>query len=411
MFKRFNNSRSLLLLTLVLVLALLVPSVISAQDDAARPFVGIRFEETEDGPVIKEVLPDSPAEEAGLQVDDLIMAIAGGDATEPVDIDETTTLVTEILKYAPGDVITVYIGRTDMQLGVEVTLADAADFVIEPEEVTPAEPMPLDPMPLMPDLGDTDQAFLGVNYMTITPDNSAMLAEDEEAPVTVPDGVTEGALIIDVLEDTPAAAAALLPGDVVTAVDGDVVDVERELADRLYAYEPDDTVTLTILRDGETVEVEATLMARPAAYGMGRGFSMMMPGHEDFPMMPFGMFMDPDFDLDAFLEEHPEMKDFMENFDMENFMENFDMEDMGPGMHLRMPGFMLDLPEEAFTDPDFDWDGYLEEHPEFAEFLSMFGEDFDVGDLAEMLPNFPWFGKGDPFHDHMDPMHADEQDA
>jgi S1-C subfamily serine protease len=66
-------------------------------------------------------------------------------------------------------------------------------------------------------------------------------------------------LITEVVADSPAAASGLEVNDIVTAVDGDKVDVERTLRDRLLAYEPGDTVTLSVLRDGKTQDIQATL--------------------------------------------------------------------------------------------------------------------------------------------------------
>jgi hypothetical protein len=47
--------------------------------------------------------------------------------------------------------------------------------------------------------------------------------------------------------------------DIVTAVDGDKVDAERTLRDRLLAYEPGDEVTLDVLRGSETMQIDVTL--------------------------------------------------------------------------------------------------------------------------------------------------------
>ena len=63
------------------------------------------------------------------------------------------------------------------------------------------------------------------------------------------------------MEDSPAADAGLQVGDVITAVDGDKVDVEHTLSDRLYAYEAEDQVALTVVRGSETLEVSAVLAA------------------------------------------------------------------------------------------------------------------------------------------------------
>ncbi|RMF79815.1 MAG: PDZ domain-containing protein [Chloroflexi bacterium] len=95
------------------------------------------------------------------------------------------------------------------------------------------------------------QAQLGVAFVTLNDEVASERGVD----------VTEGALITEVLEDTPAAEAGLQVGDVIISVDGDVVDEERTLRDRLFAYEADDVVTLGVLRDGEQLNIDVTLAA------------------------------------------------------------------------------------------------------------------------------------------------------
>ena len=71
--------------------------------------------------------------------------------------------------------------------------------------------------------------------------------------------VTDGALVKEVVADSPAAEAGVQAGDVITAVNGEAVDAEHTLRDRISAYEPGDVVTLTVIRDGDTQELTATL--------------------------------------------------------------------------------------------------------------------------------------------------------
>ena len=72
----------------------------------------------------------------------------------------------------------------------------------------------------------------------------------------------EGILVTGVITNTPAAAANLKVGDVITAIDGAEVDA-TSIADRVWDYDVNDTVTLSIERDGESLNPEVTLMARP----------------------------------------------------------------------------------------------------------------------------------------------------
>ena len=353
-----------------------------------RAFLGIALEDAENGVTIRNVVPGSPAQEAGLESGDVVTAVNG----EPVETAEA--LVETISGLEPGDEITLdytrdgeaqtaditlasgsfpgrQSGRSDQNRGdqnrgqgapgltmrgLEIILFDPAteswqvvhlsedsalyeaglrsgdvisavdgesydadgleDYLdeldddadvtlsVERDGETQDITVPADAledvagpmmemrgfgrgqgmdgmipfhMPMMGGLG----VHLGVTYVNLDAETAAENEVD----------VTEGALVTEVAEDSPAADAGLLADDIITAVDGDQVDEERTLRDRLAAYEPEDTVTLTVLRDGEEIEVEVTL-GEPQDGFMG-GFSPedMMPffgqrggrGQQDMP--------------------------------------------------------------------------------------------------------------------------------
>ena len=75
----------------------------------------------------------------------------------------------------------------------------------------------------------------------------------------------DGASIAEVRPGTPAAAADLREGDVVTEIDGDAVEDADELRRLIDAKSPGDSVELTIVRDGTESTVEVELAARPSA--------------------------------------------------------------------------------------------------------------------------------------------------
>lgn len=57
-----------------------------------------------------------------------------------------------------------------------------------------------------------------------------------------------GALLQEIVPDSPAEAAGLQPGDLITAVDGEAITPELSLADLIMEYDPGDEVTLTVVR-------------------------------------------------------------------------------------------------------------------------------------------------------------------
>jgi serine protease Do len=89
-----------------------------------------------------------------------------------------------------------------------------------------------------------------------------------------------GALIQEVAADSPAAAAGLKAGDIITQVDKTPIDANHRLADVVAQYKPGDKVTLTIWRTGATRTLTVTVGAHPEdatrAY-LGVRYGELMP--------------------------------------------------------------------------------------------------------------------------------------
>jgi len=71
--------------------------------------------------------------------------------------------------------------------------------------------------------------------------------------------VTDGAYVIEVGRNTPAEAAGIVAGDVITEVAGDKVDARHSLSLLLSPYQPGDEFTLTLVNGGSTRTVTVTL--------------------------------------------------------------------------------------------------------------------------------------------------------
>jgi serine protease Do len=79
--------------------------------------------------------------------------------------------------------------------------------------------------------------------------------KDLEAVQQKPAGASRGALVEDVVADGPAAKAGVKAGDVITAFDGERVRSARHLS-RLVTETPEGrSVTLSLLRDGKSLDV------------------------------------------------------------------------------------------------------------------------------------------------------------
>jgi S1-C subfamily serine protease len=66
-----------------------------------------------------------------------------------------------------------------------------------------------------------------------------------------------------VFPGSPGEQAGLQAGDIITSLGSRQVDEDRDLATLLLPYRPGDVVVLTVLRGGETLEIEVTLGILP----------------------------------------------------------------------------------------------------------------------------------------------------
>ena len=95
-------------------------------------------------------------------------------------------------------------------------------------------------------------------YMGITPQNmTAQMAQQYRYDVT------EGVFVCSVDPDSAAAKAGLKLGDVITKMDDKDIASYEDLVAAKKSYSAGDTVTLTVYREGKTIEVELTFDAVP----------------------------------------------------------------------------------------------------------------------------------------------------
>ena len=99
--------------------------------------------------------------------------------------------------------------------------------------------------------GEVHRGRLGVTVQGITSDLAESLQLDAVA----------GALVSDVERNGPADRAGLKRGDVITSVNGTKVDDSNELRNRIALLGPNAKVQLTVVREGKTQTIAATLGA------------------------------------------------------------------------------------------------------------------------------------------------------
>jgi S1-C subfamily serine protease len=104
----------------------------------------------------------------------------------------------------------------------------------------------------------TGQSFLGIQGVDVTPS----LAQQNQLPVQ------HGVLVVGFAADTagasPAQQAGVMPGDIITAIDGKAVNGNGNLVSALNGLHPGATATLTLQRGQSQTTARVTLGDRPA---------------------------------------------------------------------------------------------------------------------------------------------------
>ena len=102
--------------------------------------------------------------------------------------------------------------------------------------------------------------YIGINYVPIDP----ALKLERNLPIDYGVLVGGAANQAAVVPGSPADKAGIEEGDIITMIGGQRIDGTRPLDLILTTYRPGDALTLSVLRDGRTMEVRVTLAVRPA---------------------------------------------------------------------------------------------------------------------------------------------------
>jgi len=254
-----------------------------------------------DGAVVTSVVPDSPADRAGIRKGDVIVSLDRHDIGSPSELSDL------IGDARAGESVSLGIVRRSERLTLAVRLAERPQDDDE-EMAPPAPPAPRAvPTPKTPKapkapkapreyrwhsgddldkeelrrrireavpnfefedigpgqrmvwLGGAGRGRLGVRIESLNDDLAAALGASG----------TRGALVVEVLKKTPAEVAGLRAGDIITAVEGTAVydtdDLVKALADE------SGRVSVSIVRRGEKRTVEAELEDSPRAMRLRDG--------------------------------------------------------------------------------------------------------------------------------------------
>ncbi|HFE53363.1 MAG TPA: PDZ domain-containing protein [Bacteroidetes bacterium] len=188
---------------------------------------------TRDGVFVVDVVDDSPADKAGIRKHDVILKFDGEKLHGPADL-------TELLdEYEPGDTVKVEIERRGKRKTVQVVLASKPESPFR---------VPIPPVPGVVRFQD-GASRLGVELQELNPDLARYFKLKKP----------QGALITSVEPDSPAEEAGLKAGDVIVEIDGEKVETPDDVDDILQDVEPDETVKVTVIREGRQKSFDVEL--------------------------------------------------------------------------------------------------------------------------------------------------------
>jgi C-terminal processing protease CtpA/Prc len=197
---------------------------------------------SEEGVLIRDVVEDSPAEKAGIEKGDVILAFGGE------KVFDTEQFVQMVKKTSPGDELKLSILRDGKEKTLTITIGETSGKKLRESEFPGLEP------PKGKSQVYKSFTFSGGRIGVKVEDLTEQLGDY----FGVKDG--EGALITEVEENEPAYKAGLKAGDVIVEADGKKIEDTGNLIDVISGKEKGDKVEIKVLRDRKpqsfNVEVE-----------------------------------------------------------------------------------------------------------------------------------------------------------
>jgi len=214
-----------------------------------RGWLGVSIYQTEDGKIeIAEVEKESPADEAGIEVNDIIITFDGA------DIATTKVLVNKIRMKKPGDKVTVVVNRSGKEQKVKVELGEYSrrsilqEFEVKFPRLFPSDKnrglelrkiFPEESAPNLFNWVAGSSKHIGVFLQELTPELGEYFG--------VKDGL--GLLVTKTSPDSPAEKAGVKAGDVLIKANGKVIKSNAQLRSMIQKMKKGDKVELELIRD------------------------------------------------------------------------------------------------------------------------------------------------------------------
>ncbi|MCI0690943.1 PDZ domain-containing protein [candidate division KSB1 bacterium] len=212
------------------------------------------------GLLITNVVRNSPADDAGLRDEDVLLSFDGK------TVEKADDFVRLVRNTPPDKKVKIKILRDGEEREIEVTL-EARKTASSPRAFAYS----------WGGDGGNIMAFgrprLGVQVQELNKDLAPYFKVEEKG----------GVLVLDVTKDSPAEKAGLKAGDVITKIDGEKITDADDLINALREYEEGDEATVEYVRQGKTATVQAALESSG-----DHGFHIWGPDHQKIRIRNFG---------------------------------------------------------------------------------------------------------------------------
>ncbi len=195
------------------------------------------------GAMVSEIQSDSPAEAAGIEDGDVIIAFDGQ------SVDDVQHLRFLVAATKPETTVTVTVMRYGQKKDIEVTIgamsSDTTEHSAKPKR----------------ERERVRRGRLGVEIQDVDEDLAEKLQLEEP----------RGALVSQVIEDSPAEKADIKTGDVIVTFDGQAVEDTQHLKNLIAKTEAGKTIAVIVIRDGEKKDIEITIRKKPSKPAKDKG--------------------------------------------------------------------------------------------------------------------------------------------
>jgi S1-C subfamily serine protease len=214
---------------------------LAKQRNTEPPFLGVYLENIvtevqnekgiQFGVRIEKIVENSPAENSGLKIGDIILRL------NQANIYSVNQIEKMLLNFSTGDSIDLDILRSEQRQSLSIKLqARPKNYEILQHEKKKIF------------LWKTSDKFLGILGQDLSMMELNLL------------GIQNGVRVKEVLEDTSAASAGLLPGDIITKINSKIIATLSDLKNVINQNKIGEIITITILRDSKEFNLECKII-------------------------------------------------------------------------------------------------------------------------------------------------------